>query len=446
MDRLYIPVRFKLLIALVAAFLWLTLSLFISYPWIESLAQQTGYIPGWLIIMGIAIIPGFFNAFLITALLLDKRPDYTHHKYPDYLPPISVLIAAYNEEATIADTIQSVLAQNYPGKLEIIVIDDGSSDNTATEVQAIIQMTQSSPNTATLKLLQQGENRGKAEALNSGLTIASHGLIVTLDADTYIYGNSLARLVINIVDGPGNTAAVAGSVHVRNSRQSLLGRLQEWDYFHGIAVVKRIQSLFQGTLVAQGAFSVYYKDAIEAVGGWPDTVGEDIVLTWALLSAGRRIGYAENAFVFTNVPENYQQFFKQRQRWARGLIEAFKRYPTLIYAKKTNTPFIVFNSLFPYLDFMYLFAFIPGIIAALFFNNYAVVGLMTLSVLPLAILINIMMYSYQKRIFRQYGLNIRRNIAGLLLYTLLYQILLTPASFTGYISEILNLKKKWGTK
>jgi len=446
MDRLYIPVKYKLLIALLTATTWLTLSLFISYPWIQSLAEQTGSIAAWFIIFGIAIIPGFFNAFLITGLLLDNRPHYTQRKYPFYLPPVSVLIAAYNEETTIGDTIQSVLSQHYPGKLEIIVIDDGSTDSTAETVLNIIKDTPLFHNKATLKLLKQGENRGKAAALNNALGISLYDTIITVDADTHIYGNSLARLVINFVDGPDNTAAVAGSVHVRNSRQSLLARLQEWDYFHGIAVVKRIQSLFQGTLVAQGAFTVYSKKAIEAVGGWPQTVGEDIVLTWALLKAGYRISYAENAFVFTNVPEHYPQFYKQRLRWARGLIEAFKRYPSLIYAKKTNTPFIIFNSLFPFLDFVYLFAFLPGIISAIFFQNYAIAGLMTLSVLPLAILINILMFSYQRRIFSQYGLKIRKNIAGLLLYTLLYQLLLSPASFIGYLSEIFNLKKKWGTK
>ena len=80
--------------------------------------------------------------------------------------------------------------------------------------------------------------------------------------------------------------AVAGAVLVRNSRASLMTAAQEWDYFHGISAVKRMQSMYHGTLVAQGAFSLYRKQALKTVGGWPDCVGEDIVMTWAMLERG----------------------------------------------------------------------------------------------------------------------------------------------------------------
>lgn len=446
MTDFYITVKYKFIIAMIAAFAWLSLSVFISYPWMQSLALQTGSIAAWFIILGVAIIPGFFNAFLISSLLMDKRPCYKESKIRESLPPVTILIAAYNEEKVVSDTINSILAQKYSGKMELIIIDDGSNDATASVVSALIESHPSINDMFTVELLQQYENKGKAAALNKGLAHADHDVIVTIDADCYIFDGSLANLVVNFIDGPANTAAVAGTILVRNSRRNLLTRLQEWDYFHGIAIVKRIQSLFQGTLVAQGALTVYSKKAILNVGGWCETVGEDIVLTWALLNAGHHIGYAENAFAFTSVPDNYKQFFRQRQRWARGLIEAFKRYPKLLYARKTNTPFIIFNALFPYLDFIYLFVFLPGIIAAIFFSNYAVVGLMTLAVLPLAVIINILMFIYQRRVFREYGLNVRRNIIGLLLYTLLYQVLLAPASFTGYLLEFLNKKKTWGTK
>ena len=99
-------------------------------------------------------------------------------------------------------------------------------------------------------------NGGKANALNAGLAEARHEHIVTLDGDTYLYCDALRNLALNHVHSPINTRATAGTVLARNSRQNLLTRLQEWDYFQGIAVVKRIQSLFQGTLVAQGAFSI----------------------------------------------------------------------------------------------------------------------------------------------------------------------------------------------
>lgn len=219
--------------------------------------------------------------------------------------------------------------------------------------------------------------------------------------------------------------------------------MQEWDYFHGIAIVKRTQSLFQGTLVAQGAFSIYRREALEEVGGWPITVGEDIVLTWALLEGGYRIGYAENAFVFTNVPTSWGAYYRQRKRWARGLIEAIKAHPGILRRPRMNTPFIYMNLLFPYIDFSYLVFFLPGVLLAVFFGIYAVAGPMTLVLLPLAAISNLLMFVKQRRIFAENGLRVRRNYLGWLLYAMSYQVLLSPASLAGYLTEALGARKQW---
>ena len=254
---------------------------------------------------------------------------------------------------------------------------------------------------------------------------------------------ALTRLVCNHLTSPPNTAATAGTVLVRNSRVNLLTKLQEWDYFLGIAVVKRVQSLLQGTLVAQGAFSIFRRDVVRAVGGWPETVGEDIVLTWAILERGYRVGYAEDAFVFTNVPHTFGTYFRQRKRWSRGLIEAFKRHPSMLRRWRLNTPFVYYNLLFPVIDIGYLFIFLPGLIAALVFHNYTIVGYMTLLVLPLAVMINILMYLKQLAIFKRNGLVVRRNILGAILFTLGYQAVLAPPSLAGYLAEVLGTAKKW---
>ncbi|HWY23744.1 MAG TPA: glycosyltransferase family 2 protein, partial [Nevskia sp.] len=254
---------------------------------------------------------------------------------------------------------------------------------------------------------------------------------------------ALARLVVNQVCAPPDTAATAGTVLARNSRTNLITRLQEWDYFLGIAVVKRVQSLLQGTLVAQGAFSIYRREVLREIGGWRETVGEDIVLTWAMLERGYRIGYAENAFVFTNVPENYGDYYRQRKRWSRGLIEAFKAHPRLLLPIRLNVPFVYLNLLFPYLDLAYLFVFVPGVVVALLFHNYAIVGFMTLLVVPLALTVNVMMFLKQRALFKRHGLKVRRNVFGALLFTLGYQLILAPASLMGYLAELLKLRKAW---
>ncbi|MBE0501683.1 MAG: glycosyltransferase [Desulfuromonadales bacterium] len=421
---------------------WIIFCAVLAIPWINDLSALFGLPLALLMVFGVALIPGWANAYLIAGLLLDRRPIYTQHTQ---LPPVSVLIAAYNEQECILETLHSVARQQYPGEVEIVVINDGSSDNTSAEIERARKRLAGYPHIVLCPLDQQ-PNQGKSAALNYGLAAASHEILVTVDADTTMYCDSLARLVTNLVDGPKNIAAVAGTVLVKNSRESLMGRLQEWDYFLGIAVVKRIQSLYLGTMVAQGAFSAYWRHAVEAVGGWENTVGEDIVLTWALHKKGYRVNYAENAFVFTSVPETYGQFFRQRQRWARGLIEAFVRHPDIIFKLRPYSPFVYLNLLFPYLDAAFLLFFLPGLIAALFFEIYALVGIMTLALLPLMILINAIMYFHQRRIFRHHGLNIRRNLLGLLLYMFTYQTIMSPASLAGYLSELLCFKKSWGTK
>ncbi len=440
--KFYVPVRAKLLFAMSLALAWMGFSLYVGYAWILDLAEIFTLPGAWFIVAGISLVPGWANAFLISGLLMDRRPRYRLH---ENLPPVTVLVAAYNEEDCIAETIASIVEQDYAGEVEVIVIDDGSTDATARRVREVQRERGEQP-LRHIRLLQVNPNAGKANALNTGLIQAKHEILVTVDADTLIYKNGLARLVISLIDGPPNTAAVAGTVLVRNSRTNLITSLQEWDYFLGIAVVKRIQSLFQGTLVAQGAFSAYRKSAVEEIGGWTQTVGEDIVLTWALHEGGYRVGYAENAFVFTNVPENFPQFFRQRKRWARGLIEAFKKHPGVLVRPRLITPFIYLNVLFPYLDFVFLFFLVPGIVAAVFFQWYAVVGLMTLFLLPLMLLMNTIMFIRQRRIFRMHGLQVRKNFFGLLGYVFTYQILMAPASLAGYVAELFNFQKSWETK
>lgn len=436
----YITVRRRLYLMLAFATLWMAGSLYVALPWIEALSQEVGTVTAWLMVAGIALIPGYINAFLIAGLLYDWRPKFMPLDDP---PGLTILIAAFNEERTIESTLESIYRQNYNGALQIIVIDDGSQDQTTEVVERLILQVSRPEFHFTLELLKCHKNGGKANALNYGLSRAKHSLVATLDADSMLYENALINIVTNHVLSPANTGATAGVVLVRNSRVNLLTKLQEWDYFLGISVVKRIQSLLQGTLVAQGAFSLYDKEALISVDGWMNTVGEDIVLTWGLIERGYRVGLAENAFAFTNVPEDYGTFYRQRKRWSRGLIEAFKHYPKVLFHFRLNTPFIWLNLMFPFLDVIYLLVFLPGVLAAIFFQYYAIAGIVTLMLLPLMLIMNITMHLKQVAIFRQHGLRVRRNIFGAFIFMLGYQVILAPACVAGYFSEILNLRKNW---
>jgi len=430
----YVGVRVKFAFALLASGAWFALTLAIALPWIAELSTRIGNALAILAVGGIALVPGFMNAFLIASLLLDRRPPRTK---PSRYPPVSILVAAYNEEASIADTLRSLANQDYPGALEVVVIDDGSRDKTATIVDACDQ--------DWLRLIRQPRNAGKARALNRGLADARFDLVVTLDADSYLYRDALRKLVERYLADPPNTRAVAGTMLVRNSRHNWITKAQEWDYFHGIAAIKRVQSLYQGTLVAQGAFSLYERDALRAVGGWVDCVGEDVVLTLAMLRRGWRVGHAEDACCFTKAPDTLRQFARQRQRWSRGMMEAFRQFPDILLKPRLSTLFVWWNLLLPWLDLAYTVLFIPGIVLALF-GVYWIAGPLTLALLPMSVLINYAMYRVGSQMFAANGLRVRRNWSGFLTYAFAYSLILQPACLPGYFSEIFGLPKRWGTK
>jgi biofilm PGA synthesis N-glycosyltransferase PgaC len=433
---MYIPVKTKFVVSLVIATGWMVLSIWLSMPWFDQLSENTTPGVAIFLIGFIAIIPGFMNAFIMSALALDKRPNLPERTG---YPGVTVLIAAYNEASSIEDTVRSLMRQDYPGRLQVVVINDGSADATADIVRTLL------PEFANLQLVDLKQNGGKAAALNAGLKLCETDYVITVDADCWIWKHGIRNIVGRRLADPPNTRAVAGAILIRNSRQNWLTKAQEWDYFLGIAVTKRIQSLFQGTLVAQGAFSLYDRTTLDEVGGWPHTVGEDIVLTWKILRAGYRVGHAENAFAMTRCPDTLHQFIRQRQRWSRGLIEAFKLTPGILLKRKLPVFYIWWNTLFPFMDLAYTIGFIPGVILACF-GYFWIVGPMTLALLPMSFLMNWLMYSRSKATFDEMDLKVRRNRLGLVTYALVYSMILQPACVWGYVSELLNLRKTWGTK
>ena len=432
----YLSVNAKFQIACFGGLAWMALSIYLALPWIGELSKVIGTPAALFAIAGIAIIPGFMNAFLLIGLSMDRRPVHTRL---DHYPAITILIAAYNESESIVDPLASIDKQAYPGKMDVIVVDDGSSDGTADLVQALLGRYQ------WLSLMRMPKNGGKAAALNHALVAAKASLVVTVDADSYLYQDALRSIVERYFEDPRNTRAVAGTVLVRNSRTSWITKAQEWDYFHGISAIKRVQSLFQGTLVAQGAFSLYDRATLRHVKGWPDCVGEDIVLTWAILKEGYRIGHSEEAYLFTNAPATLTQFIRQRQRWSRGMVEGFKKHPDIMLKAQLSTFFVYWNLLFPLLDLAFTICFIPGIVLALF-GHYQIVGPMTLALLPMGFAMNFLMYSIGNKSFKQHDLKVRRNLPGFFIYTLAYSLIMQPACLVGYGSELLGRKKTWGTK
>ena len=184
--------------------------------------------------------------------------------------------------------------------------------------------------------------------------------IITIDSDTVLHPLAIKNIMNKLVNSDEKTVAIAGCLFVLNDKKNFITKLQQWDYTLGIFGVKLYQGNYNSTLVAQGAFSAYKTKFLKQIGDWQNCVGEDIVLTWQLLSKGYKTNFAKDAIAFTEVPETLKELLQQRKRWARGMIEAFKKVK-VITSRKLNfkTKFLMcMNLFFPFID-LALLIFIP---------------------------------------------------------------------------------------
>ncbi|WP_030410289.1 bifunctional polysaccharide deacetylase/glycosyltransferase family 2 protein [Streptomyces sp. NRRL S-1448] len=228
--------------------------------------------------------------------------------------PVTVLVPAYNEEAGIASTVYSLLASTHP-HLQIIVIDDGSTDATADIAEDI--------DDPRVTVIRQ-PNGGKPSALNTGLAHARHDIVVMVDADTIFEPAALARLIQPLAHPA--VGAVSGNTKVGNRRR-LLGKWQHLEYVLGFNLDRRMFEVLECMPTVPGAIGAFRRDALMGVGGVSDaTLAEDTDLTMALWRAGWRVVYEESAVAWTEVPGTVRQLWLQRYRWCYGTLQAMWKH------------------------------------------------------------------------------------------------------------------------
>jgi peptidoglycan-N-acetylglucosamine deacetylase len=265
---------------------------------------------GFIFMAGILLVSG--RALFIGFLALAEKMRPALPENPDYKPSVTVLIPAFNEEAVILDTIRSALASGYPA-LEILVIDDGSTDHTPELVR------ENYGRDPRVRLLPQ-PNRGKPTALNHGLAEATGEIIVSIDADTIVDADAIPLLVRHFADP--RVGAVAGNVKVAN-RNRWLTRWQALEYITSQNLEKRAFDLLNCIPVVPGAAGAWRADVLKSHGGFSgDTVAEDTDLTLTIRREGWKILYDEDAIGRTEVPENVEALIRQRFRWTFGTLQA----------------------------------------------------------------------------------------------------------------------------
>lgn len=431
--RWYLTIVVRFWLAVLFATCWVAGSTWISLPWIRGLATHISIVPAVVVITLVALIPGHLVAFLAAGVLFD-RPRPLADVHPT--TPVTVLVAARNERPVIAETVRYLAAQDYDGPLHVLLMDNGSDDGTGAAARAEAARTG-------LDLTVIVETTpGKSHALNTGLAHTRTPLVITVDADTLLQKSAVRLLVARLESSPADVVAVAGHLMVRNSRAGFWARLQVWDYLLGIAAVKRVQGLFQATLVAQGAFSGYRADALRDAGGWPAAIGEDIVLTWQLLRRGR-VYHEPLALGFTGVPTTLAQLTRQRSRWARGMLEGLAAVPPWMQRKWTVRGLAMVDLAIPFLDLAYVFVWLPGLVLACT-GRFWVVGPTTAAVVPMTLLLYLLLFRTQKRtVFAPLGLRARRDVVGFVLFVTIYQVFMSAMSLRGYAQHLLHRRHTW---
>jgi cellulose synthase/poly-beta-1,6-N-acetylglucosamine synthase-like glycosyltransferase/peptidoglycan/xylan/chitin deacetylase (PgdA/CDA1 family)/spore germination protein YaaH len=292
--------------------------------------------------------------------IIDRLRKRKNFATPEYAPRVAVLIPAYNEEKVIVRTIRSVMMSNYKN-LRIIVIDDGSSDNTYDVAQDAY------PNdiaSGRLTVMTK-PNGGKADALNYALERTDEEIYVGIDADGVIAHDAITNLVSHFANP--KIGAVAGNAKVGN-RVNLWTRWQALEYITSQNFERRALDLFDVVMVVPGAIGAWRTSAVKDGGGYhTNTVAEDADLTMNLLEQGYSVIYEDRALAFTEAPQNANGLMRQRFRWSFGILQAIFKHRGAITKRRAMGLFalpniLIFQIVLPLLSPLIDLMFVAGVI------------------------------------------------------------------------------------
>ncbi|RTL62947.1 MAG: glycosyltransferase [Pseudonocardiaceae bacterium] len=317
-----------------------TVSKGVGLPPADQAASTSDHNLGWGLVTSVSVATWFVRMFEVALLVLGllviarlllilvvaivhkrrARRAAARPTTPPVTDPVSVIIPAYNEKECIAATLRAVAASDHP--VEIIVVDDGSTDGTADIVEALA--------IPGVRLIRQA-NGGKPSALNNGIRAASYDIVVMLDGDT-IFEPDTARLLAQPFADP-EVGAVAGNAKVAN-RTSLVTRWQHIEYVIGFNLDRRMQDVFGCITTVPGAVGAFRRTALLAVGSVSDdTLAEDTDLTMALGINGWRVVYEERARAWTEAPSTFGQLWRQRYRWSYGTIQSLWKHRSALRSR-----------------------------------------------------------------------------------------------------------------
>jgi len=289
------------------------------------LATMSYYLLFFLFLLIIRYAVLIFYSFMdhLEALYKGRKPSVSIYREDSLLPMISLVVPAYNEGVVIQAAIRSLLLLDYPN-YEILVIDDGSTDDTYEKAMAVAQEQDKIPVRVITK-----RNAGKAEALNTGMSVARGEFILNMDGDSKLSSNTL-RACVRHFDDP-SIGAVAGNVKVIN-RENIWSKIQALEYVEGLAMARKAQSFMRAVNIIPGPLGMFRKSVLKQVGGYDhDTFAEDCDLTLKMLMRGWHIAYEPTAIAWVETPTGLLNLLKQRYRWTRGILQATNKHSQALW-------------------------------------------------------------------------------------------------------------------
>ena len=394
--------------------------------------------------------------------------------------PLSVLIPAYNEEACIVETVLSLCNQEYPG-LSIIVVDDGSKDDTSERMISYFQMKPSScsieQTIPTEKihsvfeasyqshsiLLIQKDNGGKSDALNCAINACKTQRCVVLDADTQVAPDALSILMVQCLNDQ-NIVVCAGAVSTQldfyqglSFFQKALLYFQKLEYARTFYMQRILLDQMNGNIVVSGAFAMFDTAVLKAIGGYKrDTIGEDMEIAMRIHSffasqkKSYKISYVPEAVCYTQFPFHYRDYFKQRRRWHIGMVQSMKSHRYMCgnvhygwIGLLSGTMYMLYELYTPFIELAGLFSlmltFMLDLLDCMFVFKITILYLFFIVVTQAVLIWILNMYDIEPFRLRTRILIIGVSVLEFFLFHPMNTIVKLIA-FTSYQSQ----KKQWG--
>ncbi|ENY3127852.1 glycosyltransferase [Vibrio cholerae] len=384
------------------------------------------------VITGTSIITFVMALVLLTTFV--ARKDNSMH--PKEMPKVTVFVPFFNEaKGPLMKTLDSLDAQRYPHKLQVILINDGSTNTTPKHVEEWFNADKNHD----FILLNKETNGGrKGFALDYALEskLAVGDIYVVVDSDTYVNDDGIYELAAKM-QSDERYAAVCGFIAPENHEDNFLAKLQHYEHIGYYGAIRCAQDKLGLVPVLAGAFVAHRASVVEEIGGWSEWLVEDIAWCWRAISHNYRTGYAPRAVASTQCPTTHKGLFNQRRRWARGRVEAYAAaWQVSPLSGFAFTPWFAITTL------QYLFPpgiFLAPLLLALGLYLPIVIGLFTYAV-----------YYYFFRKFQDaypaHNMGKNNSILKITLSTILLEAIVWFPNILGYLDEVLGKKKNWLTR